>query len=132
MKSNTKKILIQIISILLFFLIMLHFLPPEGGGNMGEIFLRFLKRFLLIGLIGLLISDIIIFMRRPRLIATTVALIAGIIGGFIGSILGLLSAFLIEFLTGVYNVDWDVGGFFIVSIISMALSYNFVAARIRF
>jgi len=132
MKSDTKKLLIQVMSVLLFSFIVHDLLPSTGGGNMGKIFFQFLKRHLLICMVGLLVSDIIIFkMRRPRFIAAIVSLVAGLVGAVAGSILGLLFAVLIESLFGIYPLGLDITGLFIVSIISIVFFYNFVAKRVR-
>jgi len=99
---------------------------------MGEIFLRFLTRHLWICMVGLLVSDMVIFkMRRPRFIAAIVALVACFVGAFAGSMLGVLFAVLIDSLIGIYPRDLEIIGLFIVSIISMVFSYNFVAKRVR-
>jgi hypothetical protein len=131
MKSDTKKLLIQVISVLLFSIIVMYFLPPKGGGNMGEIFFHFIKRHLLICVVGLLVSDVIIFMRRPKFIAAIVALVAGFVGAFIGSMLGILFAALIESLIGIYSTRLIDICSFVGPIICMVFSYNFVAKRVR-
>ena len=99
---------------------------------MAEIFFRFLKRHLLICMIGLFVTDVVIFkMRRPRFVAGVVALIACFVGAIIGSIFGNLLTFLVDLLIGTYRLRLDAIGLFIVSIISMVFSYNFVAKRVR-
>ena len=132
MKSDTKKLLIQVISVLLFSLIINELLPSTGGGNMGEIFFRFIKGHLLICMVGLLVSDMVIFkMRRPRFIAAIVAFVAGSLGIVIGSVLGILIATLIELIIGIFYPSLEVIGFYIVPVISMVFAYNFVAKRVR-
>ncbi len=98
---------------------------------MGEIFFRFLQKHLLICMIGLLISDVIIFMRRPRLIAAIISLLAGFVGVFIGSILGIMFAFLIEALTGNYLSRLADIGSFVGPVIFMVFSYNLVAKLVK-
>ncbi|MHC4456725.1 MAG: hypothetical protein ACYS0I_06460 [Planctomycetota bacterium] len=131
MKRDTKKLLIQVILVLLFSFVV-HTLLPSTGANMGEIFVRFIKRHLLICMVGLIVSDIVIFkMRRPSFIAAIVALVAVFVGSIVGSILGALFAVLIDLLIGIYPLRLDVIGLFIVSIISMVFSYNFVYRWMR-
>lgn len=131
MNSDTKKLLIQVISVLLFSRIGWYILSPTEGGNMGKIFISFIKGHLLLCMIGLLISDIIIFLRRPRFVAAVAALGAGLVGIIVGSILGFLFAVLIDLLIGIYPRALELIVPIIVSIIFMVFSYNFVAKRVR-
>jgi len=99
---------------------------------MGEIFFRFITRHLLICMIGLLISDVIIFkMHRPRFIAAIVTLVAGFVGIFIGGILGLLFASLVHLFIGIYSSHLEEIGSFVVPVIFMVFSYNFVYKRVK-
>ncbi len=92
---------------------------------MGEIFIRFLKRFLLICMIGLLVSDIVIFkMRRPKFFAALIALIACLVGAIVGDLLGVLFASLIHPFIKVNQWRCEGVGLFIASAIFMVLSYN--------
>ncbi len=131
MKSERTKLLIQVVSVLLFSAIVLYFLPPRGGGNMGEIFFRFIKGHLFLCMIGLFVSDVLIFLRRPRFIAAIVAFVVVFVGAIVGDILGAALGFLIYSLTGIHPLHLDVIGLFIVSITGMVLSYNYVAKRVR-
>ena len=132
MKSDTKKLLIQVISVLLFSIIVFYILPPKGGrSNEGEMAVRLFIRYLLICVIGLLISDFIIFMRRPRLISAMVSLVTGFAGGLAGSMLVLLFAILIDSLIGIHLLGSEVVGIVIGSVVSMVFSYNFIAKRVR-
>ncbi len=131
MKSESKKLLIQVISVLLLSRIGVYILPPTGGGNMGKIFFSFIKGHLFLCMIGLLISDVLIFLRRPRFVAAIVALIAGFAGIIVGSLLGVLFAALIDSLTGIQLHKLEIICALIVPIICMVFSYNYVAKRVR-
>jgi hypothetical protein len=41
MKSDTKKILIQVVSVLLFSIIVMNFLRPKGGGASEGVIFKF-------------------------------------------------------------------------------------------
>jgi hypothetical protein len=133
MKSDTKKLLIQVVSVLLFSIIVMNFLRPKGGGsNEGIIFIRFIIRYLLICISGLFISDVIIFkMRRPKFVASILSLFAYFGGIFLGSILGILFASLIHPFIGIYAYHLEEMSPFVTSVICMVLSYHFVYNRVR-
>lgn len=132
MKRDTKKLLIQIVLVLLFSFIIQELLPTIGGGNMGKIYFQFLTRHLLICMVGLIISDMAIFkMRRPKFTAALVAFVAGFVGAIVGGITGVLFAILIDSLFGIYSTPLADIGSFVGPVICMVFSYNFVAQRMK-
>jgi len=71
-------------------------------------------------------------MRRPKLIASLVALLAGLIGIVLGSVLGIFLAPLINLAFEIYPHNLEIYSLFIMSVLCLVLAYNLIYHKAKF
>ena len=125
------KYLIQFIAALLFSFAAVWFIKlGQGTPNEGIMFLAYILKSILGGVIGLLFAEVVILkVRWPNILAVIVAVLAGFFGVIVGGLFGILLGALLTAFFQSWNVQIVTS--WISMITSVIIFYNLVEKRTK-